>query len=92
MRSMGSTAAPYSERDFYLQEFRGRTLGIACPAVDLRDPAPLLTVIQTLARNDTGVIVISTRRAALAAVVGDRIVPAATPRLETAVWLSLIHI
>lgn len=75
-----------SERAFYLQEFRGQTLGIACPAGWMRDPAPLASVVQTLARNDTRVIVISTRRDALAAVVGDRILTAATPRLETAVW------
>ena len=83
---MVSRGDAYSERDFYLQEFRGRTLGIACPAGWLRDAAPLASVVQTLARNETRVIVISTRRAALAGVVGDRILPAATPRLETAVW------
>jgi len=83
---MASVLDVYSERAFYLQEFRGRTLGIACPAGWLRDPAPLATVVQALARNDTRVIVISTRRAPLEDVVGERIVPAATPRLETAVW------
>ena len=83
---MVSTRDAYSERDFYLQEFRGRTLGIACPAGWLRDPSPLASVVQTLARNETRVVVISTRRQALTRVVGDRILPAATPRLETAVW------
>lgn len=83
---MASVPDVYSERAFYLQEFRGRTLGIACPAGWLRDPGPLATVVQALARNDTRVIVISTRRAPLEDVVGERIVPAATPRLETAVW------
>lgn len=86
MRAMSSTAAPYSERAFYLQEFRGRTLGIACPAGWLRDAAPLATVVQALARNETRVIVISTRRDALERAVGDRILAASTPRLETAVW------
>ena len=79
----------FSERDFYLQEFRGRTLGVACPAACLRDPAALAPVLHTLARNDTNVIVISSRRAPLAEIVGDRILPAATPRLETAIWRSL---
>lgn len=83
---MVPTGDAYSERDFYLQEFRGRTLGIACPAGWLRDPSPLASVVQTLARNETRVVVISTRRQALTRVVGDRILPAATPRLETAVW------
>jgi amino-acid N-acetyltransferase len=81
--------AAFSERDFYLQEFRGRTLGVACPAASLRDSAGLAAVLHTLARNDTNVIVISSRRTALMEVVGDRLVPATTPRLETAVWRSL---
>jgi len=85
MRPMASTAG-YSERDFYLQEFRGRTLGVACPAGRLRDPSLLASVVQTLARNETRVVVISSRRSALQSVVGGRILPAATPRLETAVW------
>ena len=83
---MASAGDHYSERAFYLQEFRGRTLGIACPAGWLRDPTPLASVVQALARNETRVIVISTRREALEQVVGDRVLPAATPRLETAVW------
>jgi amino-acid N-acetyltransferase len=85
----GASAAAFSERSFYLQEFRGRTLGIACPAGLLRDAGGLGAVVQTLARNETRVIVISTRRSALASVVGERVLPASTPRLETAVWRSL---
>jgi N-acetylglutamate synthase-like GNAT family acetyltransferase len=77
------------ERDFYLQEFRGRTLGIACPAGLLREADPLAAVVQVLARNDTNVIVISSRRDRLAAAVGDRILPASTRQLETAVWRAL---
>jgi N-acetylglutamate synthase-like GNAT family acetyltransferase len=82
-------AAAFSERSFYLQEFRGRTLGIACPAGWLHDAPGIASVIHTLARNETRVIVLSSRRAALASVVGDRILPAATPHLETAVWRTL---
>jgi N-acetylglutamate synthase-like GNAT family acetyltransferase len=86
---MSEADGAFSERDFYLQEFRGRTLGVACPAACLRDSTPLASVLHALARNDTNVIVISSRRAALEEVVGDRILPAATTRLETAVWRSL---
>jgi N-acetylglutamate synthase-like GNAT family acetyltransferase len=77
------------ERDFYLQEFRGRTLGIACPAGLLRDAGELATVVQALARNDTNVLVLSSRRDRLADAVGERILPASTLRLETAVWRAL---
>ncbi|RIL05305.1 MAG: hypothetical protein DCC71_10850 [Proteobacteria bacterium] len=86
---MSQADAAFSERAFYLQEFRGRTLGVACPAGLLRDPDALASVVHTLARNDTRVIVISSRRAALAEIVGERIVPAGTPRLETSVWRQL---
>jgi N-acetylglutamate synthase-like GNAT family acetyltransferase len=85
----GAEAGARFERDFYLQEFRGRTLGIACPAGLLRDPGELAGVVQSLARNDTNVIVLSSRRDRLADAVGDRILPANTPRLETAVWRAL---
>ncbi len=81
--------AGFSEREFYLQEFRGRTLGIACPSPLLRDPAELGAVVGTLARNGTRVLVISSRRAALESVVGERVVPAANPGLETLLWRTL---
>jgi N-acetylglutamate synthase-like GNAT family acetyltransferase len=77
------------QRDFYLQEFRGRTLGIACPAGQLRDAEELAAVVQALARNDTNVLLLSSRRDRLEAVVGERVLPASTLRLETAVWRAL---
>ena len=80
----------FSERDFYLQEFRDRTLAIACPAaLLLREPEPLVHVVGVLARNGTRVIVISSRWAALEDVVGPRIVRASTPGLETVMWRLL---
>jgi amino-acid N-acetyltransferase len=86
----GSEGAGFSEREFYLQEFRGRTLAIACPASKLlRDPDTLGAVIATLARNGSRVLVFSSRRAALEGVVGDRVIQASTRALETVVWRSL---
>lgn len=84
-----SEGAGFSEREFYLQEFRGRTLGIACPSPLLRDPDGLGAVVGTLARNGTRVLVISSRRAALESVVGERVIPASAPGLETLLWRSL---
>jgi len=81
--------AGFSEREFYLQEFRGRTLAIACPAKLLRDPDALGSVAATLARNGSRVLLISSRRAALEPVVGERVIPAATRALETVVWRAL---
>ncbi len=81
----------FSEREFYLQEFRGRTLGIACPSPLLRSSDALGSVVGTLARNGTRVLVISSRRAALESVVGERVVPASAPGLETQLWRTLRH-
>jgi len=82
--------AGFSEREFYLQEFRGRTLAIACPSSKLlRDPDTLGSVVSTLARNGSRVLVISSRRSALESVVGERVIPASTRALETVVWRTL---
>ena len=83
------TGAAFSEREFYLQEFRGRTLAIACPVALLREPAGLVRVVGTLARHGTRVLVISSRRAALEAVVGESVIPASSRALETVVWRAL---
>jgi len=82
--------AGFSEREFYLQEFRGRTLAVACPYRELlRDPEALGAVVSTLARNGSRVLVISSRRAALEGVVGERVIPASTRALETVIWRTL---
>jgi len=77
---------PFSEKGFYLDEFHGRTLGIAAAAADLRAPAPLLAVLAELAANDTRAVVISTDAAVLRRVLGSAAVPADDARLPAAVW------
>jgi amino-acid N-acetyltransferase len=84
-----SSDAGYSEREFYLQEFRGRTVAIACPVALMREPTPLVHVVAALARNETRVLVISTRRAALEAVVGDAVIRSSARGLETVVWRAI---
>jgi len=86
-----AAGAAFSEREFYLQEFRGRTLAIACPVALLREPEALAGVVATLASNGTRALVISSRRAVLESVVGTHVVPASTRRLETVVWRALRH-
>src|SRR5262245_28321261 len=56
--TMGSTlegesraGSSFSEKSFYLAEFRGRTLAIAVPAADLGAPAPLAAVLKELEAN-----------------------------------------
>ncbi len=84
-----SNGAPFSEKSFYLQEFRGRTLAIAVPAAELRDPAPLAAVLSELIPSGARVCILSTERSQLEPLVGDRVVSAAVPRLEGAVWRAL---
>jgi amino-acid N-acetyltransferase len=80
----------FSEREFYLQEFRGRTLAIACPVALLRrDADRLVEVVDSLAANGTRVLVLSSQRAPLEAVVGERVIPVSTGALETVVWRTL---
>jgi N-acetylglutamate synthase-like GNAT family acetyltransferase len=79
----------FSEKDFYLQEFRGRTLAVAVQASDLRTPAPLAAVVAELVSCGARVCVLSTERAHLEALLEGRVLSAATPRLEGAAWREL---
>ena len=81
--------APFSEKGFYLDDFRGKTVAIAVPAADLRDPSELIRVVSELSSNETRVLVISTERSALYRVVGDHVISVAQPRLEGTVWRHL---
>jgi len=77
---------PFSEKGFYLDEFHGRTLGIALSASDLLAPAPLHGVLAELAGNGTRAVVISTDAALLRRVLGSAPVPTGDARLPAAVW------
>jgi len=80
---------PFSEKEFYLEDFHGKTLAIAAPAAELRHPAKLAEVIDELARNETSVVLLSTERSALEPLVGGHVLSMATPRLEGTVWRQL---
>lgn len=79
----------FSEKGFYLQEFRGRTLAIAVQASDLRTPEPLRAVVAELAAHGGRVCILSTERAHLDALLEGRVLSAAMPRLEGEVWREL---
>lgn len=85
----GSAAATFLEKDFYLREFRGRNLAIATTAADLRDAASPIHVLDELAENGTGVVLIGTERAALEPLVGSAVISAATPQIEVVAWRRL---
>src|SRR5262245_11764370 len=51
--------APFTERAFYLADFRERTLAIAGDADALADPAPIRSVFAQLEQNRTRIILLT---------------------------------
>jgi amino-acid N-acetyltransferase len=88
-RNEGPTTTPFSEKGFYLGEFRGRTLAVTASADELGSPAPLREVIAELGANSTRVVLISDSSDALAGLIDTPIIPATAPRLEGVVWHGL---
>src|SRR3990172_12948760 len=58
-QNSASRQSGFSEKDFYLNEFRGRTLAIAIPARCIRHVGVLVSVIEELTKNGVRVVVIS---------------------------------
>ena len=63
----------FSERDFYLAEFRGRTLAFALPALSPRELPVLEGVLADLEPNRTRAILLSADRGLLEELCGDRV-------------------
>lgn len=69
-----SAAPPFSEKDFYLGEFRGRSMAIALAQVDPSALGLLSEVLAELAANGTRVALLSPDRALLEKLVADAVV------------------
>jgi N-acetylglutamate synthase-like GNAT family acetyltransferase len=90
----GAGPAAFSEKGFYLDEFRGRALAIAARAEDLRAGAGLEATLEELEANRTRVLLISTESGALESRLDSRVLRAGAAderggMLETAVWRAL---
>lgn len=82
----------FSEKEFYLAEFRGRSLGIALPAGAL-EPAPgFATALDELAANPTRVALLSPDRAFLEKHLGDAPVDAGDPWIEARLWRQVAQL
>jgi len=79
---------PFSEKGFYLQEFRGRTLAVAAPQDALDAPGAVAKTLAELAANRTRVVVIADAPGPLEAL-GLPVLPAEGDGLEGAVWRAL---
>ena len=80
---------PFSEKGFYLAEFRGRTLALAAPARELRSPVGLAAVLDELAENATRVVLLSNEPQVFESIPHTPFLSADAPRLEGAVWHGL---
>jgi amino-acid N-acetyltransferase len=80
--------APYTEKAFYLADFRGRTLAIAGDAEALADPAPLRSVLAELEQNQTR-ITLFTHDAALARVLKAPVAELPRERAVGSLWRAL---
>jgi len=79
----------FTEKGFYLGEFRGRTLALAARGEELERSAVFEPVLEDLEANRTDVVLISSDRQALRALGGAPLLPAASESLEGAVWRGL---
>ena len=89
--STGPSRESFSEKAFYLAEFRGRTLAIAGPADELREAAPLAALLTELAANQTRVVLVSTEPGVLKELVRGDPIDAGSARLEGEVWRAFEH-
>jgi N-acetylglutamate synthase-like GNAT family acetyltransferase len=84
-----ASVEPFSEKGFYLNGFRGRTLAIAAHAEDLRRPAPLEALLEELEANATRVVLLTTESPVVEALLGGGALAASAPRFEGEVWRAL---
>ncbi len=80
---------PFSEKGFYLAEFRGRTLMVAVRPEQLGDPEQLEGVLAELAANATRVVLISSGPEIFEAIHDTPVLSVEAPRLEGAIWHGL---
>ncbi len=83
------SGAPFTEKSFYLREFRGRTLGLAVSGDDLSARGPIEWVLKDLEANPTDVVLLCDDREALAGVLGTEVLETQGEGLEGRVWRAL---
>jgi N-acetylglutamate synthase-like GNAT family acetyltransferase len=86
---MSSPIQPFSERAFYLTEFRRRSIGIAWPADEPFESEPLASVITELVENQTRVVVLSPCETVLEAVASQPPVDLSLTDFAPRLWRQL---
>jgi len=85
----GVLPALFSEREFYLREFHGRTLAVAVPAGEGEAFARIRPVLDDLELGGSRVLLLSPDASALEEHLAGSVIPAQQPRLEGEVWRRL---
>jgi amino-acid N-acetyltransferase len=88
-RTRQARFAPFTEKSFYLSEFRDRTLAIAAPARALKSWSPLEPVLKELEANRTALVLLCDDAKKLALLPGTPVLQDPEERLEGTVWRSL---
>lgn len=86
---MSAAVGTFTEKEFYLAEFRGRTIGIALPAAVPADLAPLESVVADLVRNEIRVVLFGAARAPMARLVEDAVDSGRDPAWSGTLWRRL---
>jgi amino-acid N-acetyltransferase len=81
--------ASFSERTFYLSEFRGKTLAIAVPAGEIEALPRIRSVLDDLEAGGSAVLMLCPDAAVLEQQLPGAPVPATLERLEAEVWRRL---
>jgi amino-acid N-acetyltransferase len=88
-RTRSARFAPFTEKSFYLSEFRDRTLAIAAPARALSSWAPLEPVLKELEANRTALVLLSDAAQILERLPATPVLSTPVERLEGVVWRAL---
>jgi N-acetylglutamate synthase-like GNAT family acetyltransferase len=86
---MSEALRTFSEREFYLGEFRGRTLAIAWPATETVTEQPLAGVVAELSANGSRVVVLSPVEEVFVLAGVGAPVDASAPSYAPALWRDL---
>jgi amino-acid N-acetyltransferase len=86
---MPSSLRSFSEREFYLAEFRGRSIGIAWPAEVTPEREPLRAVIDALAAGGARVVLLTAREDLFKLAGVDRVAEAGDEGFAPALWRRL---
>jgi N-acetylglutamate synthase-like GNAT family acetyltransferase len=89
-RKLPQPPPPFTEKGFYLEEFRGRTVGVLAPESELAEPRELSDVLFELARNGTCVVVLASSRKALERMQAKPVIDPNAERFEGLVYRGLL--